>query len=1420
MEIQMADGAAELDPNEQFTEMNVVDISQAMSGLSLDCKKPQSVLVEGGDLAVASSQADIQPAEQNHDQNICHEVLYGSFPVVFLPDAWEHRLGEEIGLAPVNDGVGVDFVHQTLYQCAGFAVTPDLEGSSFRAKIVGASHVGLPSLGGEITVATSEPIGPPNNQSEAFETRGVDAWAGDAVCMVGSQSGGISVGGDGLISGGMGNGGLPFDPELASVLLEAESGEAISQYGSVVGDMTSLTNAQIARAIRKVKLNAMREKQGKKKPKKSRSKKRAHVLKPGILTLIPYGMDEQTTWTHRICMFTARMRAVLGDRRMSVPWGGSILDSVAGVFLTQNVSDTSSSKAFMNIAARFPSRNLPRYGTKWNRQDILQDDPVDFNSEIEPLALWNARDCSDMVDWMGIHNTDESVLADCIKCRGMQHTLAARIKKFLGRIAEENLEGWWKEKKRKEEELKKQIERGKERLEAAEQERLFGPNSLHGVISRLEHEIFELDGSPSSIPTDGEAIIAVNAAEVQVIPIESPRREAGSKKEIKATDGSIGGRMDCMGPPPKGPVAGVEAPGGVTRMEQGIDIVPSSDDEMSDWGEYFRALVPGNAGDQNVEIGVGLEGEEIACDVSEVLIVLDDCHGEEEPLVAEQGKDFDGRVENQSEFPCMNKATLEGSIEGAEDAKGWFVGCKEGSLTGGGGVQEVDCDGEIAVHVPVPEFEKRIVVPDEMIGGKKGSKQKDSASRKLPFDKLSMDWLHSLPDEEVVEYLTSSVEGLGRKSASCVMLLCMGRKDFPVDVNVARICARLGWIPLETVGNIEELDEYAPEEEVHKYLHKRIMHFDFATLYELHYQMITLGKVFCTKRAPRCGYCPLRDVCEYSRYGGRRFDPSSMKPPKRKRKPFKKNSPPRKSPASSQGSPQKNTNSPPQSEGYETPRRSAKIEACQAKQAEALGIFSAASGVGPGHLTPNRMTNLVPTPGGEYQTPARVGSSLPDVEDLAGPMSPPPPPSAKRNQGSSPSGVPISLNSEEVLGSSDGVRDSVGSNQRSSAGKTRSSVCESVGLPVEKNRSVGGDASTASRIEPGSSKPNLSPAPHQHTKSNASNSMGQQLAEDVSHGGAVSAMGESTKTAGDQEVERIMELVENMPEESTSVLGAPELADAMDLCRSELILGLEESQRGDHRAAKKRYHKISMLIHPDKCSNADAGRAFAAVSEALQVATGETDDEFLTDLGMDDYGDDVRQAAEDCDKTNELIIHPGPPTQSHTRRVFFAIMGVGKLLNPIIQLGFPPRIAEDPNPYFLLPDPRVFPVDARADSEDLMTARWDILPYLKEGRQDIPFLILTPSRTAMKGKFPLNGTFFQVNELFLSDIPAVYIPIADLMESKPKWRPVYFGSSVSHMSMGMQTREVAQMFHFGFVCNRGIEKDSNHPTPLPKFLMP
>ncbi len=45
--------------------------------------------------------------------------------------------------------------------------------------------------------------------------------------------------------------------------------------------------------------------------------------------------------------------------------------------------------------------------------------------------------------------------------------------------------------------------------------------------------------------------------------------------------------------------------------------------------------------------------------------------------------------------------------------------------------------------------------------------------------------------------------GLGRKSVACILLLSLGLKDFPVDTNVGRICARLGWIPLDSEQALE-----------------------------------------------------------------------------------------------------------------------------------------------------------------------------------------------------------------------------------------------------------------------------------------------------------------------------------------------------------------------------------------------------------------------------------------------------------------------------------------------------------------------------------------------------------------------------------------------------------------------------------------
>lgn len=136
---------------------------------------------------------------------------------------------------------------------------------------------------------------------------------------------------------------------------------------------------------------------------------------------------------------------------------------------------------------------------------------------------------------------------------------------------------------------------------------------------------------------------------------------------------------------------------------------------------------------------------------------------------------------------------------------------------------------------------------------------------------LSLEFLRDAPTKEAREYLLA-LDGMGVKTTSCVLLLALHRSDFPVDVNVGRIMARLGWVPLESETALEELAQYAPEPAVYTFLRERLNSFGVDMLYELHYHMITLGKVFCGKRMPNCGACPLRDMCEYAKQGGKCLD--------------------------------------------------------------------------------------------------------------------------------------------------------------------------------------------------------------------------------------------------------------------------------------------------------------------------------------------------------------------------------------------------------------------------------------------------------------------------------------------------------------------------------------------------------------------
>ncbi|KAK8952328.1 Transcriptional activator DEMETER [Platanthera zijinensis] len=130
---------------------------------------------------------------------------------------------------------------------------------------------------------------------------------------------------------------------------------------------------------------------------------------------------------------------------------------------------------------------------------------------------------------------------------------------------------------------------------------------------------------------------------------------------------------------------------------------------------------------------------------------------------------------------------------------------------------------------------------------------------------IDLEWLRDVPPDKSKDYLLS-IRGLGLKSAECVRLLTLHHLAFPVDTNVGRICVRLGWVPLQPLPEslqLHLLELYPVLETIQKYLWPRLCKLDQRTLYELHYQMITFGKVFCTKSRPNCNACPMRGECRH-----------------------------------------------------------------------------------------------------------------------------------------------------------------------------------------------------------------------------------------------------------------------------------------------------------------------------------------------------------------------------------------------------------------------------------------------------------------------------------------------------------------------------------------------------------------------------
>lgn len=110
--------------------------------------------------------------------------------------------------------------------------------------------------------------------------------------------------------------------------------------------------------------------------------------------------------------------------------------------------------------------------------------------------------------------------------------------------------------------------------------------------------------------------------------------------------------------------------------------------------------------------------------------------------------------------------------------------------------------------------------------------------------------LDRLPTEEAREYLLG-FEGVGPKTAACVLLFSLGRPVFPVDTHVHRIARRVGLIPDKTSADSAHslLEQMVPPE----------------LMYSLHMNTVRLGRELCKPASPRCDICPINQECDFGR---------------------------------------------------------------------------------------------------------------------------------------------------------------------------------------------------------------------------------------------------------------------------------------------------------------------------------------------------------------------------------------------------------------------------------------------------------------------------------------------------------------------------------------------------------------------------
>ncbi|XP_051130258.1 transcriptional activator DEMETER-like [Andrographis paniculata] len=669
--------------------------------------------------------------------------------------------------------------------------------------------------------------------------------------------------------------------------------------------------------------------------------------------------EERRVFNGRADSFIARMRLVQGDRHFS-PWKGSVVDSVVGVFLTQNVSDHLSSSAFMSLVAQYPvdsktyPSNLPeeKLGSLFRQAEVWDVDPggassskkevlnqsvyVDSKShpsvmhedqlgskikepqvhDMEPGGVTSEQnkeilnqtvyveDTDSLLDYDNMRQVDgfnsfESVINDSL--RGPS-TESSKCGPFMYNETVANKSG-------------SSIEEGRDIVDTfsslkstyTTSKQTTGRSDCCSVSSISEEHISEAESNrfTSSI-SFGKLLQRADSilngvyegeedwqGESERLPLNFQNWDRLDKSILFRTP-NLGGKSSQDNVSQK--TSTLLESSSVIKLcaSENIRLSTESASQMSQKitadcffeGPKFSSSNASSRKNNQVEIDLtgqepeqGLfQGNNFRKQDSEVPIFqqnMTDVGGYNTNLdnaKISEHKDVNSDNKNQDDHPgktVNGPKAKRGRTKKTKEKQVEWNRLRNEALTVAGERMRTDrtmdsVDWDAVRCADVNDIAQTI--KERGMNNMLAQRIKNFLNRLVrDHGSIDLEWLRDVPPDQAKEYLLS-IKGLGLKSVECVRLLTLHHVAFPVDTNVGRIAVRLGWVPLQPLPEslqLHLLEMYPVLESIQKYLWPRLCKLNQGTLYELHYQMITFGKVFCTKSRPNCNACPMRGECRH-----------------------------------------------------------------------------------------------------------------------------------------------------------------------------------------------------------------------------------------------------------------------------------------------------------------------------------------------------------------------------------------------------------------------------------------------------------------------------------------------------------------------------------------------------------------------------